>query len=529
MEIFSVYNNPVSWISTTVVLLLTTLWFLLRRRRRRSPPGPGWWPIPWLQFHWSSAPAVKCSQWADKYGDVFSVRLGTKQVVVLSGAKVARESFVSNESVFSGRPDSWPFKRLNRSLALSTRDYDKIWKRQRAFTLSVHRNFGVDNNLNLDDVIREEVTHFTDAIGKIQGEAFRLDKYTMKAAVNVLGAILFDSRFDYEDAKLEELVQTLTELHTLLKKSDTMFTYMPFSWHLLWCRRRRLRRSYARLLNALSVLAQEKEQTTGTQKMRHALDMYTREVAIQEGGERSIFEGDDDPKESLRHMLAEYFYLGAVPIAKTIETLFTQMVNRPEVQKRVRKEIREMRFLNGHRTPTVEDIENSHFSYATILEVLRLNPLEPLGWPRCATQPGEIDGYAIGRGTVILANTQAIHRDPQFWKDPEEFNPERFIDRSAGKVIENAAFMPWSVGPRKCPGEMVSRLVVWSFFASVMQKYQLLAPVEKDRTRGFLNGLNVFNRGRKAGTRTSKICAVSHEDEDRLDNNLNHKDQLEKM
>ena len=58
-------------------------------------------------------------------------------------------------------------------------------------------------------------------------------------------------------------------------------------------------------------------------------------------------------------------------------------------------------------------------------------------------------GYDVLRGTMLLVNVYAIHRDPAAWEDPAEFRPERFED---GKT-EGRLLMPFGMGRRKCPGE----------------------------------------------------------------------------
>jgi cytochrome P450 len=59
----------------------------------------------------------------------------------------------------------------------------------------------------------------------------------------------------------------------------------------------------------------------------------------------------------------------------------------------------------------------------------------------------------VPRGTLLIVNAYAIHRDPAVWEDPAEFRPERFED---GKV-EGRLLMPFGMGRRKCPGETYAR------------------------------------------------------------------------
>ncbi|XP_077981852.1 cytochrome P450 2J2-like [Glandiceps talaboti] len=393
--------------------------------------------------------------------------------------------------------------------ALATRCYDKTWKRQRAFTTFVHRNLSVGSNSNLQNVLNVEVSNFLGHLQALHGAPFKPNVIVLKASMNVFCGILFDRRFEYDDSRLEELVNKLNDFDSEIQGNHDMFTYMQFSWYLLYSRKRRVQKVYSDLLGLLADLIDEQTETHVEGKIRHVLDVYIQEVTKQEEGERSIFEEDASPRDCLKHTIVEYFYTGAITLAKTMETLFMQIIERPDIQKRVRNEISNVKLVNGHRSPTIEDIENSRFSYATILEVLRLYPVESISWPRCSTRDGVIGGYGIPKGTVILTNIYAIHRDSGHWDNPDEFNPQRFIDMSTGKVQlnERSAFLPWSIGPRKCVGEVISRLVVWSFFASVMQRFQLITPNDKNGNQELLNGYMpyVFARNK---IETVEICAV---------------------
>ena len=68
------------------------------------------------------------------------------------------------------------------------------------------------------------------------------------------------------------------------------------------------------------------------------------------------------------------------------------------------------------------------------------------------------------------------HYDKGYWKDPEVFRPERFIDFKEKKIIKHEAFMPFSSGKRLCLGSNLASDTLFIFFTSLMQKFI----VEKD-------------------------------------------------
>lgn len=65
--------------------------------------------------------------------------------------------------------------------------------------------------------------------------------------------------------------------------------------------------------------------------------------------------------------------------------------------------------------------------------------------------------------------------DPTLWNKPEEFNPSRFLD-AEGKVHKPEYFMPFGVGRRMCLGDVLARMELFLFFASLMHTFNVSLP-----------------------------------------------------
>ena len=70
----------------------------------------------------------------------------------------------------------------------------------------------------------------------------------------------------------------------------------------------------------------------------------------------------------------------------------------------------------------------------------------PLGVPHVASREGEIGGFKIPVDTVILGNLMEIHRDPENFKHPNTFKPDRFLDEQGKFVPPRDNFAPFSLG-----------------------------------------------------------------------------------
>jgi len=114
---------------------------------------------------------------------------------------------------------------------------------------------------------------------------------------------------------------------------------------------------------------------------------------------------------------------------------------------------------------------------AVVKEAMRLHPVAPVMLPHKAVEDGvEIGGYAVPRGCTVIFNTWAIMRDPAAWERPDEFVPERFLDREfdfRGKQFE---FIPFGSGRRLCPGIPMAERVVPLILASLVHAFEWQLP-----------------------------------------------------
>ena len=65
--------------------------------------------------------------------------------------------------------------------------------------------------------------------------------------------------------------------------------------------------------------------------------------------------------------------------------------------------------------------------------------------PRTCLEDVEIDGKVIPKGSFIIPHIYSAHHDTRFWQKPDEFRPERFIDKDR-HIIKHKAFYPFSIG-----------------------------------------------------------------------------------
>ena len=114
-----------------------------------------------------------------------------------------------------------------------------------------------------------------------------------------------------------------------------------------------------------------------------------------------------------------------------------------DVQQKIYSEI--LAVTGGNRDVTWADKAQLPYSEAVMMEVLRIEPPFPLTANHAVSRETTFNGYRIPTRAHIYGHIAAVHKDPELFPNPDEFKPERFINKE-GKVINCEALMPFGKG-----------------------------------------------------------------------------------
>jgi cytochrome P450 len=82
--------------------------------------------------------------------------------------------------------------------------------------------------------------------------------------------------------------------------------------------------------------------------------------------------------------------------------------------------------------------------------------------------------YTLPKGTHVQVALFQIQHDSAFWKNPEEFNPDRFYNNPESKTIKQIMYQAFGKGKRECIGKRFAMLVLKLTIANLLKKYKLL-------------------------------------------------------
>ncbi len=155
----------------------------------------------------------------------------------------------------------------------------------------------------------------------------------------------------------------------------------------------------------------------------------------------------------------------------------------PETAERIASEIA---LVCGNESPTYEECAKLDYCRAFISEVLRLHP--PLFMVvRQAISKDEVMGYPISAKAKVGVPLCCLHRHPDYWDKPDEFIPERFLDRPWGQDNE-FAYMPFIVGTRNCVARNFIFLAMSLITGILVKNFKFFLPpgFRPERNNSFL-------------------------------------------
>jgi cytochrome P450 len=130
--------------------------------------------------------------------------------------------------------------------------------------------------------------------------------------------------------------------------------------------------------------------------------------------------------------------------------------------------IDEGEYVLGGRNPSLADLDHLPFTLQVYKEGLRLYGPADIIKPRIALREVELDGYRIRRGTRVIVSPHVLHRNPQYFPDPDNFEPERFSPDKE-KQIPRHAYFPFGSGKHICMGKHFALLQGHLLLAAISQ------------------------------------------------------------
>uniref|UniRef100_A0A8C3LK22 unspecific monooxygenase n=1 Tax=Chrysolophus pictus TaxID=9089 RepID=A0A8C3LK22_CHRPC len=162
-----------------------------------------------------------------------------------------------------------------------------------------------------------------------------------------------------------------------------------------------------------------------------------------------------------------FIFAGYEPTSNTLCYLAYLLALHPDVQQKVVNEIDTV--LPNKAPLTYEAIMQLDYLDMAVNETLRLYPLGGR-IERTCKKDVEINGVIIPKETIVVIPPYTLHRNPEYWPNPDEFRPERFSKENKDN-IDPYTYLPFGAGPRNCIGMRFALLTLKVAITAVLQHF----------------------------------------------------------
>ena len=430
-------------------------------------------------FRLGQNPHLELTKMAQKYGDVFSLMLGNRLVVVLNGVDAIQEAIVKHSTAFAGRPKlhTWQLGNPDGN-SLTLTDYSPQWRLTRKISVAAIQNFAKSADTLEEKLLQESYRMI---------QCFKLQKdkpvdalVTLKfATANIILGALFGVNRSYDDEGLRKILRNTDDYGNAVNGSSHV-DFLPLLKYLPNKALSRLVSIMKSVKDATTKMFVENKETYTEGQVRNIADSFinvveketVKELENRPAGEDTLNITPLLSDEQIIQALMDLFGAGFETSSTTIYWGLAYLVKYPEIQHQLHEELDLV--IGRERLPTLSDIASLPLLQATVYELLRVTSLAPLSVPRSTTTETKLRDFTLPKDTMVFVNLWSVHRDPAVWKDPDIFNPRRFLNE-AGEVIDPKSiggFLPFSKGRRKCPGEPLALKSVSVFLAALIQSFR---------------------------------------------------------
>lgn len=169
-------------------------------------------------------------------------------------------------------------------------------------------------------------------------------------------------------------------------------------------------------------------------------------------------------------MLQVILIAGTETSSTTIEWAMSLLLNHPETMHKAWAEIGAE--VGQDKLLDETDLPKLTYLKSIISETFRLFPPTPFLLPHESSEDCTVGGYNVPRGTMLMVNSWAIHRDPMLWVDATRFMPERFEGSAEEGEMYNYKLLPFGLGRRACPGAVLGKKMVGLVLGALIQCFE---------------------------------------------------------
>ncbi len=400
-------------------------------------------PVPFLEHSWKM------------YGDHFTTTLGPRTLHVLSNPLLAQEVLTARKHILrrSDRFEGGTPLTYILGLSLITTDGDGWLAKRRMMQPVFHRSNIAAMSGKMQAAGEAMLARWAQLPA---GTTLDLTSEMKLVTLDIINRTMFSTNILVEVDQVGHVVDEA--LNFIASRAGNPFA-LPARWTFIpahkkfWDERAKLDEYLFRMIS---------ERRAALAKGERKDDLLEMLIEAQDADT-----GEKMNDQQVRDEVAGIYGAGHETTALALSWAWHALNSHPEVLTKLRKEVDAL-----GRDVQASDLPNLPYTLAVLEETMRLFPPVPLT-VRAAYGATEVGGTPIRPGELVAIVIRNIHRHPEYWPDPLEFKPERFLPENKATLNRNA-YMPFLSGPHMCIGNNFSLMEGQLLLAMMAQKFDVI-------------------------------------------------------
>lgn len=403
-----------------------------------------------------ASPLQAFYDWQQEYGDLVSFRLAARQFYLFSHPKLVEQALIRQSDVFVKiyNPEKPTGLALILGQGLVTSQGD-LWQRQRRLMQPVFQRS------NVTTLLPQMATAGNNMLGRWrqmgEGAQVNLSGEMMRLTLEVITQTMFST------SVLDKIEQIAPSLETLLRyAARTIANPLTLPLYVPTPANRKFKQALGIIDDVIYGIIDQRRAAPWDQN--DLLDMLLKA--------RDDNSGEKMTDRQVRDEVITIFSAGHETTANLLSWTLYLLVCHPAALARLREELD--RVLQG-KIPDTEDLQQLVYTRAVLSESMRLRP--PASFLlRKVSKDTEVDGYFLKAGRLAIFSIFNLHHHADFWPQPEQFDPERFLLSQNRRY----SFIPFGTGERICIGSHFALMESQLLLCMIIQHcdLQLLDPGE---------------------------------------------------
>lgn len=407
-----------------------------------------------------------------KYGPIYKLKFGIHETVIVSNTELTIEGLVTKQVDFAGRPNIDSFVRLSEGRKnISLGDYDAEWHLRRKLAYKSVKLFL--SGPSLEEKVSNSVEKVLDIMSKMK-EPFDPHNYIDLMLFNIIADICHGTRYEFDDPEFKKIVK-INEDFLEIFGNGLASDFIPWMRFFETSASKKIDSFFHILTTDTQAILERHKKNFDPNNLNDVTDylLLAKHNAKEEGNIELLNQLTD---VHLRQIMLDVIFAGTFTSSMTITWVILMAILHPKVQVKMHEEIDS---VLGQEKMKVAMKESFPYCTAVIREAMRISPVVPFGVPRATTCDTTLGGFDIPNGWQVLFNIWDLHHDPEKWKNPSEFHPERFLTESGELAPKPESFLPFMAGRRVCLGESIAKPEMLLIVVSIFQRFHLSSPPDE--------------------------------------------------